>query len=510
MKPLAREFRATVQVQGIHQQEDYFRSYNWKETLHEALASSDEESSSSLVLDVKAFDNPTLSDYLTVMNPGIKVEVKIHDYDATFKDQMKEVYWIATVKKIFGYYLLCRYEGMDQEGDESFDFWINMGSTEMKNVGYSANGKNSELIPPKAIRKRQNDWSKYIVSKLHESKTLNAEWEEQQSTVITEGKFKVGHRLELLDRQISTHVRPAQVIEIVGRRIKVKVREEDLEPDQRGLEGSDDIQETQGIWMDQTSGLIFPVGWAVRHSYGLLANKSYREHCQKIVDALSNKEKIPYEEMDVTQELIKEWTEDNTNNSAQIHWKPGMKFECLDPLNSSFLELRVATCIELLGDEGYLKIGFDGPEMEEETIPIHCTSPFLFPVGYAEEFDIFLRGPSDTTDFSWKEYLRQSKSIVAPDTLFDTIPTAEEMTKFKIGAKLEAADLCEPNLICPATLVDIKGRLLRVHFDGWDDDIDQLFDYRSHDIHPVGWCDMHGYKLEYPKGAEQPPKKKKK
>lgn len=39
---------------------------------------------------------------------------------------------------------------------------------------------------------------------------------------------------------------------------------------------------------------------------------------------------------------------------------------------------------------------------------------------------------SDTTDFSWKEYLRQSKSIVAPDTLFDTIPTAEEMTKFKV------------------------------------------------------------------------------
>lgn len=80
MKPLAREFRATVQVQGIHQQEDYFRSYNWKETLHEALASSDEESSSSLVLDVKAFDNPTLSDYLTVMNPGIKVEVRFNIY----------------------------------------------------------------------------------------------------------------------------------------------------------------------------------------------------------------------------------------------------------------------------------------------------------------------------------------------------------------------------------------------------------------------------------------------
>ena len=42
-----------------------------------------------------------------------------------------------------------------------------------------------------------------------------------------------------------------------------------------------------------------------------------------------------------------------------------MKFECLDPLNESFLELKVATCIEILKD-GYLKIGFDGPDMEAE------------------------------------------------------------------------------------------------------------------------------------------------
>ena len=42
-----------------------------------------------------------------------------------------------------------------------------------------------------------------------------------------------------------------------------------------------------------------------------------------------------------------------------------MKFECLDPINQSFLELKVATCLGLLED-GYLKVGFDGPDMEDE------------------------------------------------------------------------------------------------------------------------------------------------
>lgn len=74
--------------------------------------------------------------------------------------------------------------------------------------------------------------------------------------------------------------------------------------------------------------------------------------------------------------------------------------------------------------------------------------------------------------------------------------------------------MCEPQLICPATIVDIKGRLLRIHFDGWSDDFDQLFDYRSRDIFPVGWCEMYGYRMESPKSNEvntpAPAKKRKK
>lgn len=48
----------------------------------------------------------------------------------------------------------------------------------------------------------------------------------------------------------------------------------------------------------------------------------------------------------------------------------------------------------------------------------------------------------------------------------------------KIGAKLEATDMCEPYLICPATIVGHHGRLLRIEYDGWGNSYDQLFDYR--------------------------------
>lgn len=96
----------------------------------------------------------------------------------------------------------------------------------------------------------------------------------------------------------------------------------------------------------------------------------------------------------------------------------GMKFECLDPLNQSFLELKVATCLALLTD-GYLRIGFDGPDVEEDVskkrtsqsllvkhfhvqaMPIHCTSPFLFPANYAAEHGIALSGPKGRSEAPW-------------------------------------------------------------------------------------------------------------
>ncbi|KAF0033151.1 hypothetical protein F2P81_015441 [Scophthalmus maximus] len=64
--------------------------------------------------------------------------------------------------------------------------------------------------------------------------------------------------------------------------------------------------------------------------------------------------------------------------------------------------------------------------------------------------------------------------------------------------KLEAVDLMEPRLVCVATVTRIVHRLLRIHFDGWEDEYDQWVDCESPDLYPVGWCQLTGYQLQPP------------
>lgn len=67
--------------------------------------------------------------------------------------------------------------------------------------------------------------------------------------------------------------------------------------------------------------------------------------------------------------------------------------------------------------------------------------------------------------------------------------------------KLECADLMDPRLVCVATISRVVGRLLKIHFDGWEEEYDQWLDCESPDIYPVGWCVTVGHKLEGPPSA---------
>ncbi len=81
----------------------------------------------------------------------------------------------------------------------------------------------------------------------------------------------------------STRVRPAIVKRVVGHRLlvelSVKDRASDEDPDEN------DSQAETGDWVDQSSALIFPVGWATRSGYNLSASNAYKVHCNRIVDA---------------------------------------------------------------------------------------------------------------------------------------------------------------------------------------------------------------------------------
>ncbi|KAJ1367617.1 MBT domain-containing protein 1 [Parelaphostrongylus tenuis] len=142
--------------------------------------------------------------------------------------------------------------------------------------------------------------------------------------------------------------------------------------------------EDSEFWVDQSSFYVFHVGWACFNNYGLGSTKEYRKHAQKIAEALSKGEDPPFAPFDATPDKIRSW---NFNQDASLDWKKGMRFELMDPLAQMFNELRVASVLEVLKG-GYLRVGMDGPDVETECIPLHCTSPFMFPVGYAQKYNI--------------------------------------------------------------------------------------------------------------------------
>lgn len=127
----------------------------------------------------------------------------------------------------------------------------------------------------------------------------------------------------------------------------------------------------------------------------------------------------------------------------------------------------------------------------------HERSPCIFPSGFCYENGIDLTPPRGfESGFSWDEYLAKTKSVAAETHLFVREIPAHG---FCVGHKVECADLMDPRLVCVATISKVVGRLLKVHFDGWEDEYDQWLDCESPDMYPVGWCVLVGHKLEGPR-----------
>ncbi|XP_019625156.1 PREDICTED: MBT domain-containing protein 1-like isoform X2 [Branchiostoma belcheri] len=421
---------------------------------------------------VTSFKHAPMSGHWSDVAVGMKVEVLNTDCDLPSK-----VFWIAQVIKIAGYRAKLRYEGFEE--NSSLDFWCNLCTMEVHPVGWCATiGK--PLVPPKTIQHKYTNWKGFLVKRLTGAKTLPGDF----YTKVVESrecKFRSGMQLEVVDKCSISSMRVAVVDEVVGGRIRLLYR--------------DSQDEEDDFWCHMASPLIHPVGWSQLVGHKLTATAEYK--AASYAKTISKK----LDPMDCPPDLFRK---EKTVDSSHQQFHVGMKLEAIDPLNLS--TVCVATVRKVLR-EGYLMIGIDGMETPDgsDWFCYHQTSANIFPVGFCDLNKIELTPPrSYSAPFKWLDYLKKTKSQAAPVKLFNNeIPNHG----FKAGMKVEAVDLMEPHLVCVATVVRVVGRLLRVHFDGWEDTYDQWVDCEAPDLYPVGWCEMMGYPLQPPLIKASPPTK---
>ncbi|XP_078461372.1 MBT domain-containing protein 1 isoform X1 [Lampetra planeri] len=441
---------------------------------------------------VGCFKHAPMADHWGDITEGMRVEVVNTDCVVSSK-----VFWIAWVIKLAGYKGLLRYEGY--ESDSTRDFWCNLCTPDVHPIGWCATiGK--PLVPPQTIMHRCSNWKAFLVKKLTGSKTLPPDFQAKVQESLS-FPFKRGMRLEVVDKAQISRTRVALVDSVIGGRLRLTYRDGAgtvATGTAGGGAGSVAGGDEDDFWCHMRSPLIHPIGWSRAVGHQHKSPEGAKKH-----DGSSDAGSYLFptvKEMPQKQECFRE----------------GMKLEAIDPLNLS--SICVATVRKVLGDS-FLMIGIDGSEAADGTdwFCYHSMSPSIFPVGFCEINQIELASPRgyNRTPFNWFEYLRETSSPAAPVSLFNKeIPNHG----FRVGMKLEAVDLMEPRLICVATVVRIVNRLLRIHFDGWEDEYDQWVDCQSPDLFPVGWCELTGYQLQpplssvpaspHPAGAKQKKKTK--
>uniref|UniRef100_A0A1I7TLG2 Mbt repeat protein n=1 Tax=Caenorhabditis tropicalis TaxID=1561998 RepID=A0A1I7TLG2_9PELO len=463
-------------------------SYNWKKHLNAF------ELGRTSIVPAAAFSQSLLRDFNEMIKPGIRVEVRLHDYDANTNGV--ETRWFGIIEKVAGLRVLVEWLGCTSK------VWLHSLTDDIHFVGSCAKMDSNELkcayVPPvsmdPAFRSDLPGFIAVSIIFIKETTQNNAKLQQCVDTAVVGGrgltkqyekhrksifktKFRVGQRLELLNYNLSTELRVARIKEMVGRRMNVLVTEEDYPGDLPDDEDRQLANNKDQYWIDQDSFFVFPVGFAAVNGYKIVANKEYLSHTKKIAHAMANGKTPRYHPDDISFE------------DAERDVPPG-----------EFHDLVVSSILDFCVTDGYFIVGMDGPDAKSDSFPMHINNLFMFPVGYAEKYRLKLTKPEGFKGkFVWDKYLEAEKAEPIPFDAFKPMPSKDRLKMFQVGSHLEAADMCENQFICPATIKSVHGRLVNVHFDGWDSAFDELYDIDSHDILPIGWCELHNYELQEPK-----------
>ncbi|XP_063185687.1 lethal(3)malignant brain tumor-like protein 3 isoform X1 [Chroicocephalus ridibundus] len=249
---------------------------------------------------------------------GFKVGMKLEGVDP----EHQSIYCVLTVAEVCGYRIRLHFDGYP----DCYDFWVNADSSDIHPVGWCEK-TGHKLHPPKGYKEEEFSWPSYLKACKAQAAPKSL-FENQNATVIPSG-FRVGMKLEAVDKKNPTFICVATVTDMV---------------DNRFLVHFDNWDESYDYWCEAASPHIHPVGWCKEHKRTLITPPDY-PHAKHF-----------------SWEKYLEETSSLPAPARAFKVKPShgfqknMKLEVVDKRNPVFI--RVATIVDT--DDYRIKVHFDG------------------------------------------------------------------------------------------------------------------------------------------------------
>ncbi|KAM6428057.1 lethal(3)malignant brain tumor-like protein 4 isoform 2-T2 [Liasis olivaceus] len=286
---------------------------------------------------------------------GFKVGMKLEGLDP----EHPSLCCVLSVAEVQGYRMRLHFDGYS----ECYDFWVNADSPDIHPVGWCEK-TGHKLLPPKGYKDGEFNWASYLKNCKAQAapKTLF----KILSTPVTPSGFRVGMKLEAVDKKNPSLMCVATIADMLDNRLLVHF---------------DNWGESYDYWCDASSPYIRPVGY-----------------CQETGTPLTT----PAEYKDFKSFSWEKYLEETGSQAAPARafklrpahgFQTNMKLEAVDKRNPMLI--RAATIIEK--DDHRVKIHFDGWDHTFD-FWVDADSPDIHPIGWCAKTGHALQLPPGAAD----------------------------------------------------------------------------------------------------------------
>ncbi|XP_020278016.1 lethal(3)malignant brain tumor-like protein 3 isoform X2 [Pseudomyrmex gracilis] len=166
-------------------------------------------------------------------------------------------YCVLTIVEVVGYRMRLRFDGYP----ENYDFWVNADSLNIFPAGWAEkNGK--KLDPPRGYTSGSFNWNAYLKLSKASAAAKNIFPNKSILQTVFPTCFRVGMKLEAIDRKHSSQLCVASIAGLMDSRILVHF---------------DSWDEVYDYWADASSPYIHPVGWSHHNGVLLMPPNNYKD-----------------------------------------------------------------------------------------------------------------------------------------------------------------------------------------------------------------------------------------